>query len=162
MNDEAGSTTSETRAFPSFRTLTHPDVLSSLILEISLDTIYNFLFGPNGCRAVSLFRSTASVVASPTLHTGAQDEEFLATVVTTCLSAPERIVQLNQGAQVVVEFTAIMNNFNANIPGYFLEAGSRSLIRIQQRQGIGATIRYHVMIYDLYYLCSLEIFLKYR
>ncbi|KAI4175839.1 MAG: hypothetical protein LQ343_001452 [Gyalolechia ehrenbergii] len=125
---------------PFLRTISHPDVLSSLILETPLDTIYTFLFGPNGRRAVSLFKSTASAVGTCASHTGVQDEESIAVAVTTCLSALERIVELNQGAQVIDEFTSIVNDLAANIPEHFLEAGSRSLIRLQQRLGVGATI----------------------
>ncbi|KAL8941651.1 MAG: hypothetical protein Q9216_002114 [Gyalolechia sp. 2 TL-2023] len=125
---------------PFLRTISHPDVLSSLILETPLETICTFLFGPNGRRAVSLFKSTATIVGSCASHTVIQDEEFLTVAVTTCLSALERIVELNQGAQVIDEFTSILNDLTADIPVRFLEAGSRSLARLQRRLGIGATI----------------------
>ncbi|KAL9027440.1 MAG: hypothetical protein Q9196_004037 [Gyalolechia fulgens] len=128
------------KTLPFLRTISHPDVLSSLILETPLDTICTFLFGPNGRRAISLFKSIASTLGSRALHTGVQDEEFIAIAVKTCLSVLERIVELNQGAQVIDEFTAIVNDLAANIPEHLLEAGSRSLIRLQQRLGIGATI----------------------
>ena len=44
------------RTLPFFRTISHPDILSSLILETPLDTICTFLFGPNGRRAINLFK----------------------------------------------------------------------------------------------------------
>jgi len=34
------------RTLPLYRIISHPDVLSSLILETPVDTIYTFLFGP--------------------------------------------------------------------------------------------------------------------
>lgn len=128
------------KTLPFLRTLTHPDIESSLILETPLETIFNFLFGPNGRRAVSIFKSTASAIGSPTLHVGNHDDEFVTIAVTTCLSALERIVELNQGAQVIDQFTAIVNDLAAKIPEHRPEAGNRKLIRLQQRLGIGATI----------------------
>jgi len=44
------------RTLPFFRAISHPDILSSLILETPLDTICTFLFGPNGRRAINLFK----------------------------------------------------------------------------------------------------------
>jgi len=40
------------RTLPFYRIISHPDVLSSLILETPVDTIYTFLFGPSGRRGV--------------------------------------------------------------------------------------------------------------
>lgn len=49
---------------PFLQTISYPDILSSLILEVPLDTIYTFLFGPNGRRATNLFKSTASALGA--------------------------------------------------------------------------------------------------
>jgi len=52
------------RTLPFFRTISYPDILSSLILEILLDTICTFLFGPNSRRAINLFKSTTSALGT--------------------------------------------------------------------------------------------------
>ena len=44
---------------PFLQTVTHEDVLPSLVLENHLGTFHAFLFGPSGRRATSLFRFIA-------------------------------------------------------------------------------------------------------
>ena len=42
----------EEAMIPFFRAISHGDVLSSLLTETAVDTLYNFLFGPSGRRAI--------------------------------------------------------------------------------------------------------------
>lgn len=126
------------RTLPFFRTITHPDILSSLILEIPLDTICTFLFGPNGRRAIDLFKSTTSALGA--LAEAAKDEDLTSIAVAASLAVLERIVELNQSAQVIIEFTSIAKNFSDSIPEHLLQAGSRSLARVRQRLGLGAAM----------------------
>ena len=51
------------RTLPLFKIISHPDVLSSLILETPVDTIYTFLFGPSGRRGLGVFRFTATALS---------------------------------------------------------------------------------------------------
>ena len=126
---------------PFFRTLSHPDILSSLILETPLETICTFLFGPNGRRAIDLFKSTPSALGALARDETPEDEEDLTSVaVTASLAVLEKIVELNQTAQVITEFTSIVNDFSTSIPEPFLQAGSRSLARVRQRLGLGAAM----------------------
>ena len=127
------------RTLPFFQTISHPDVLSSLILETPLDRIFAFLFGPSGRRGVGLFCSTASALGSLALDQEA-NEELTSVAVTASLAVLERIVELNQGAQIIDELRLIVSQLTATIPEHFLEAGSRSLRRLQQRLGVGAAI----------------------
>ena len=125
---------------PFFRTISHPDILSSLILETPLDTICTFLFGPNGRRAINLFKATTSALGALAWDESAKDEELTSIAVTASLALLERIVELNQGAQVITEFTSIVNDLSTTIPEQLLQVGSRSLARICQRLGAGAAI----------------------
>lgn len=125
---------------PFFRTISHPDILSSLILETPLDTIYTFLFGPNGRRAIKLFKATTSALGALAWDEAANDEELISIAVTASLAVLERTVELNQSAQVIPEFESIADDLSTAIPEQFLQVGSRSLARIRQRLGIGAAM----------------------
>ncbi len=109
-------------------------------MEIPLDTICTFLFGPNGRRAINLFESTTSACGALAWDERAKDEELTSIAVTASLAVLERIVELNQGAQVIPEFTSIVNDFSTAIPEQLIQTGSRSLARIRQRLGVGAVM----------------------
>lgn len=128
------------KLLPLFRTITHPNVLSSLILETPLDTICTFLFGPNGRRAVRLFTFVTSALGAFLEDENTENEELSSIVVMASLAVLERIVELNQTAQVVTEFVSIVNDFSTVIPEKRLEPGSRSLLRVRQRLGLGAAM----------------------
>jgi len=83
------------RTLPFFRIISHPDVLSSLILETPLDTICIFLFGPNGRRAIKLFIFTTSALRTLAREETAKDEDLTSIAVTASLAVLERIVDLN-------------------------------------------------------------------
>ncbi|KAL9598762.1 MAG: hypothetical protein Q9219_004259 [cf. Caloplaca sp. 3 TL-2023] len=127
---------------PFLRTLSHPDILSSLILENPLDTICTFLFGPNGRRATRLFQSVASALAS--LARGDIPDNLELTLtdvsVSSTLTLLERIVELNQGAQIIDEFTSVVDQISTTVPEHFLHGASRSLTRLRNRLGLGAAI----------------------
>ncbi len=125
---------------PFLQTISYPDILSSLILEVPLDTIYTFLFSPNGRRATNLFKSTASALGAFVRAETTQHEDLTSIAVTASLAVLEKILELNQTAQVVPEFTSIVNDLLSSIPEELLHAGSRSLARVRQRLGLGAAI----------------------
>lgn len=125
---------------PFFRTISHPDILSSLILETPLDTICTFLFGPNGHRSINLFKATTSALGALAWDDTAKDKELISIAVTASLAVLEKIVELNQGAQVIADFTSIVNDLSTTIPEQLLQVGSRSLARVRQRLGVGAAI----------------------
>lgn len=125
---------------PFFQIISHPDILSSLILEAPLDTICTFLFGPNGRRAINLFKSTTSAIGAFASAGATKDEDLTSIAVTASSAVLEKIVELNQSAQVVPEFTSIVNDLLNSIPEELLHAGSRSLARVRQRLGLGDAI----------------------
>jgi hypothetical protein len=63
QKDETTVSIFRDRTLPFYRIISHPDVLSSLILETPVDTIYTFLFGPSGRRGLQVFRSTATALS---------------------------------------------------------------------------------------------------
>lgn len=128
------------RTLPFFQTISHPDIMSSLILETPLDTICTFLFGPNGRRAINLFKSTTSALGALARDKTSKDEELSSIALTANLAVLEKIVELNQTAQVSTEFTSIVNELSTTVPEQLLQAGSRSLARVRQRLGIGAAM----------------------
>lgn len=125
---------------PFLQTISHPDILSSLVLEVPLETIYTFLFGPNGRRATNLFKSTASALGALVRAETTQHEDLSSIAVTASLAVLEKILELNQTAQLVPEFTSIVNDLVNLIPEELLHAGGRSLARVRQRLGLGAAI----------------------
>lgn len=126
-DEQANGVTPETRlrifrdrTLPFFQTISHPDILSSLILETPLDTICTFLFGPSGRRAINLFKSTSSALGALARDKTVEDEELNSIAITVL----EKVVKLNQSAQVVTEFTLIVNELSTTIPKQLLQAGT--------------------------------------
>ena len=77
--------------------LSHPQISRSLLLEQPTATIYNFLFGVGGRRAVKLFTFLASVFSSTSGSTG----EYMAAII-AALGVFEKVVELN-GTAIVTE-----------------------------------------------------------
>ncbi len=84
--DETTVSTFKDRTLPLYRTISHPNVLSSLILEIPVDTNHTFLFGPNRRRGLSVFRFMATALSGMILGHSSSDEE-VSTIAT--ISTPE-------------------------------------------------------------------------
>ena len=83
------------KTLPFFRIISYPDILSSLILEIPLDTIYIFLFGPNGRHIINLFKSTTSALGAFTRKEIAKNKNLISIAVIASLIVLKRIVELN-------------------------------------------------------------------
>lgn len=84
----------KTGFFPLLRTVSHPDVLQSLILERAIGTIYNFLFGLGGERASRLLTFCSEVLMHCT------KDESTAEWLEASLVVFSRIVDLNSTALV--------------------------------------------------------------
>lgn len=125
---------------PFYRIVSHPDVLSSLILESSVDTICSFLFGPNGRRAVTIFRFAAHALSALASDSSLENQEQFSIALTATVALLQRIVDLNQSAQVMDDFTPIVETISACMPERTdLHAAQHSLDGIRRRLGIGAT-----------------------
>ncbi|EED22474.1 NF-X1 finger and helicase domain protein, putative [Talaromyces stipitatus ATCC 10500] len=84
----------QTLFLPLLKTISHPDVLQSLILERPVGTIYNFLFGVGGIRASKLLTFCSEVLMHCT-----KDESTLEWLDASVLVF-SRIVDLNSTALV--------------------------------------------------------------
>jgi hypothetical protein len=91
------------RTLPFFRIISQPDVLSSLILESSVDTIYTFLFGPGGRRGISVFRFTAAALSGMMSERSPSDEE-VSIAISSSLAVLGRLIEINQSAHVIEDF----------------------------------------------------------
>jgi hypothetical protein len=104
---------------PFYGIISDPDVLSSLILENPVDTIYTFLFGPSGRRGLSAFRFTATALSKIILGHPSNDDEISTNVISSSLAVLDRLIEMNQSAQVIDEFTAIVETISACISENF-------------------------------------------
>jgi len=129
------------RTLPFFQTISHPDVLSSLILKTPLDIICTFLFGPNGRRAVDLFKVTAAALTALALEKFFKDNKLSPIALTASSAVLQRIVNLNQSAQVIADFTPIADTISICIPKQLsLYVVRQSLVRIRHCLDLGTSI----------------------
>ncbi|TEY28370.1 hypothetical protein BOTCAL_1025g00010 [Botryotinia calthae] len=129
------------RALPFYRIISHPDVLSSLILETAVDTIYTFLFGPSGRRGLQVFRSTATALSAMILGHSSSNEEISIVAISSSLAVLDRLIETNQSAQVIEGFTAIVETISACIPeNLMVPTVPQSLTRIRHRLNIGSSL----------------------
>jgi hypothetical protein len=116
-NQNSGTTLSifRDRVLPFYRIISHPDILSSLMLETPVDTIYTFLFGPGGRRGLSISRFTATALSN--MYPGdSGDGEDSSRAISTCLAVLDRLIEINQSAQVIEGFTPIVETIAACFP----------------------------------------------
>ncbi|EEP82922.1 predicted protein [Uncinocarpus reesii 1704] len=122
---------------PFFQMISAPYVFSSPVLEASLDTICTFLFGPQGRRAIDVFEVAADALKKLLQDNVAEEQEHEANVLTATLQVLQRVVDLNQKAQLLDEISTIAARIADAIPaGWPLCLARKSLGRIQQRLGI--------------------------
>ncbi|TGO63802.1 hypothetical protein BELL_1063g00010 [Botrytis elliptica] len=129
------------RALPFYRIISHPDVLSSLILETAVDTVYTFLFGPSGRRGLQVFRFTATALSGMVLEHSLSDEKLSIAAITSSLAVLDRLVETNQSAQVIEGFTAVIETISACISeNLMVPSAQQCLTRIRQRLNIGSSL----------------------
>ncbi|KAH8587828.1 P-loop containing nucleoside triphosphate hydrolase protein, partial [Bisporella sp. PMI_857] len=129
------------RTLPFYRIISHPDVLSSLVLETPLDSIYSFLFGRNGQRALSMFRFTARAVSSLLASSRLDGGDLSTDAMTSSLAVLEQLIEINQRAQVIEGFSPIVETIAACIPDEaVLSQARQSLSKIRRRLNIGASL----------------------
>lgn len=129
------------RTLPFYRIISHSDVLSLLILKTSVDTIYTFLFGPSGRRGVRVFRSTATALSGMILRHSSSDEEASTIAISSSLTVLDWLIEINQSAQVIEGFTAIIETISVCIPENFIVPNAQqSLTQIRHRLNIGSLL----------------------
>ncbi len=129
------------RILPFYRIISHREVLSSLILETPVHTIYTFLFGPSGERALKTFRFTATALSGMMVHENLANEEFSSIAIPSTLAVLDRIIEINQTAQVIDGFITVVQTISACISEEALDLSAQhNLTRIRRRLNIGASL----------------------
>ncbi|XHG08721.1 hypothetical protein AWENTII_011814 [Aspergillus wentii] len=126
---------------PFFETLTHPNVLLSLVLEQSVGTIYNFLFGVGGARAAHLLEYVCDVLT----NSGKSEQDVSWYEVSSLVFS--RIVDLNSTASVqeplkvqAKRFENIFITMNTNGLDKLLYNSRAHLERLLRRLEIGCSL----------------------
>jgi len=70
-------------------------MLSSLILETPINTIYTFLFGPSSRRGLSVFRSIVTALSGVILGHSSSDEEVSTVTISLSLAVLDRLIEIN-------------------------------------------------------------------
>lgn len=141
QTDETSISIFRDRTLPLYRIISHPDVLYSLMLETPVDTIYTFLFGPSGRRGLGVFRFTATALSGMILGHSPSDEEASIIAISSSLAVLDRLIEINQSAQVIEGFISIVETISACIPENFLVPNAQqSLTRIRRRLNIGSSL----------------------
>ena len=128
---------------PFFQAISHEDVLSSLLLETAVDTIYNFLFGPSGRRAIRLFTYVAAILRA--IKSSSESDVFA--YVEPSLAVLQKIVDLNGTALILAEFHPLLQTISECLEEDIALAGNLSmhrsrqcLSRIQRRLDLGSAM----------------------
>ncbi|KFY34168.1 hypothetical protein V494_06994 [Pseudogymnoascus sp. VKM F-4513 (FW-928)] len=140
QTDETSISIFKDRTIPLYRIISHPDVLGSLILETPMDTIYTFLFGPSGRRGLGVFCFTAKALSVMILGSAVSDEEASIIAISSSLAVLDRLIEINQSAQVIDGFSSIVETISACIPESLMAPNAQqSLTRIRRRLNLGSS-----------------------
>ena len=122
---------------PFLRSLTHKDIISSLLLETKIGTIYNVLYGVGGARAAGFFRTIATILASLPVS-----DEIFQLSVAAVLAALLKLLDCNQSASVNPDIQDVFKDIKASAERAQIDNGSlsmqsalRSLSKIDIRLG---------------------------
>ena len=126
---------------PFYRIISHSDVLSLLILETPVNTIYTFPFGPNGRRGLNVFRFAITALSGMILGYRSMDKEVSTITISSSLAVLDRLIKINQSTQTVEGFTVIIESISACIPEKFrVPNAEQSLTRIRCCLNIGSSL----------------------
>ncbi|KAI4120999.1 MAG: hypothetical protein LQ338_006622 [Usnochroma carphineum] len=141
QDDQSVISLFQASVIPFYRTISHPEVISSLVLEHSLETIYNFLYGSGGRRGDQVFRFTAKAILLAVADNDDEQHEKRGSVFKACLAVLERMIELNQGAQLRQELIpAIETITTCTGPDDLMPESRRKLDKIRLRLGLGSLI----------------------
>lgn len=129
ISDSQRKTVLEEAVIPLFQAISHEDVLSSLLLETAVNTIYNFLFGPSGRRAIRLF-----IYVAPILYAiiSSSKVNIVFAYVEASLTMLQKIVDLNGTALILAEFYPLLQTISEYLREDILLADNLSIYRSRQ------------------------------
>ncbi|KAL1965266.1 hypothetical protein VTN77DRAFT_5868 [Rasamsonia byssochlamydoides] len=142
MSPTSKNTTFEHLMLPFLETIAHPNVLASLVLEQAVGTIYNFLFGIAGRRAIRLLTYLADVLTATT-STG----ETFVRQLEVALLVFSQIVDLNSAAFIqeplqllAITFEDLFAALDAFDASTLLHQARTHLERLKRRLDIGSSL----------------------
>jgi len=125
---------------PFLKIITHGELRSSLVLEKSVGTIYNIIYGHSGERAIPFFRHVVDHLLR--IAVGQQPPEFGNAVCST-VSAILMTLNINQSASVQEEFVEIVHDLRKCLRGgseYVARGADPELRRVEQKLRMGEAI----------------------
>ena len=129
---------------PFFQAISHEDVLSSLLLETAVDTIYNFLFGPSGRRAIRLFTYVAPILRA---IKSSSESNVVFAYVEASLAVLQKIVDLNGTALILAEFHPLLQTMSDCLgeditlaDNLSMHRSRQCLSKIQRRLDLGSAM----------------------
>lgn len=122
MPDAQNETLKDT-IIPFFKVITYSKVLSSALLENSIGTVYNAIFGPGGQYALKLFRFIA-----------AKAEILSVGDLEPTLAAFSKVLDFNGTAHIIDDFKQILEIFGASIATELAKDDKQDLAMINARQ----------------------------
>ncbi|RPB23174.1 hypothetical protein L211DRAFT_787516 [Terfezia boudieri ATCC MYA-4762] len=132
-NGDLGTMTFEHHCIPFLKIITHGELRSSLVLEKSVGTIYNIIYGHSGERAIPFFRHVVDHLLR--IAAGQQPPEFGNAVCST-VSAILMTLNINQSASVQEEFVGIVQDLRKCLHGgseYVVRGADPELRRVEQK-----------------------------
>ncbi|KIW23323.1 uncharacterized protein PV07_11531 [Cladophialophora immunda] len=134
MSLETRWKTIKEQAIPLCQVITHPHVLASTLLDIHLGTIYNFIYGVQGQRAVHFFKLLVATLAD---H---KQVDILPSEIEAVVRAFSKIIDCNTHALVNDDLRPLADTLFdtvAQIDEGEAHESRRLVNRINQRLGIG-------------------------
>ena len=148
MSDAQLARVFDAQLLPFFRTITHRNVTASPILESRLITIYNYVYGSGGQRAVLVFTAVARHLSSLALclEDGHPNEATIS-AHETGLAALSKLIEVNTTAQVngglppIAEILAtLLEEPQSKEITFAIRDAQKHLSRIEQRLGLGKAL----------------------
>lgn len=136
---------------PFLKLISHEEVQSSLVLEAAVGTIFNVIYGPDGCRGISFFqqvsKSLLKAKANPDDSYGLADEDAFEEALAAAAAALLNTVRLNQGAAVQTEFKNIIGDLQncydqdeSKHTSFSIRSAHQDIERIRERLQMGELI----------------------
>lgn len=91
LSGSRGADVFSSQILPLYQLMSHPNVLASAILEQAVGTLYNYLYGLNGQRAIKLFSFSTRILNA---------DEFPPDNIEACVVVFSRMIDINVNATV--------------------------------------------------------------
>ena len=147
LSPQDGITLFQRTTLPLLQSLTHKLVISSLVLESPRGTIFNFIFGIGGRRAVGFFGSLVKILSQNDIIKLA-NMDLLVLSISSVSTALLQVIDCNQIANIIEEFqtfTGSINTLYDDLPQDYKESllgqtSKRNLTSIHTRLDFGSSI----------------------